>query len=95
MKDTEGGGEGFRERYKNALNSTEELNPDTKTFESVHLQLDEELRDAIGDANTESIHFTNIKRRQYIKDRTQDYLRRGKQEKAESFLKYTRETLGY
>ena len=95
MKDTEGGGKGFRKRFKNALNSTEELNPDTKTFESVHLQLDEELRDAIGDAYTESVHFTDIKRRQYIKDRTQDYLRRDKQGKAESYLKYTRETLGY
>lgn len=95
MNDTEGGGQGFRNRFKDALNSTEALNPDTKNFESIHLRLDDELRDAIGDATTDSIHFTDIERRQYVKARTQDYLRRGKQERAESYLKYTRETFGY
>lgn len=95
MERTEGGAEGFRDRFNTAKNSREALNPDTKNFESIHLTLDEELRDAIGDATTSSTHFTDVQRRQYIKDRTQDYMRRGEQEKAASYLKYTRENFSY
>lgn len=88
-------GKGFRERFKKALNSEQELKPDTKTFESLHLELDAELRDAMGDALTSSKHFTKIDRRRYINRRVQGYLsRKGGQEKAVQYLDYTKQKFG-
>ena len=88
-------GKSFRKRFKQALNSDQDLRPDTKTFESLHQKLDLELRDAMGWALTSSKHFTKIQRNNYINKRVQGYLsRQGGQEKAEQYLKYTKQKFG-
>jgi len=92
MADTPGGAKGFRQRFKEGQSKS--LPMDTATSESVHEMLDSELRRAIGDAITGSKNFTTIRRRQYVRERTAEYLKRGQQEEALKYLEYTKKTYG-
>ena len=92
MAATKGGGKGFRKRFKEG--QSEGLPMDAKDAESVQLQLDAELRRAMGDAITGSKHFTDIRRRQYVRERTAEYLKRGEQAEAKEYLDYTKNKFG-
>jgi hypothetical protein len=67
---------------------------DTKTAEYLHMELDSELRRAIGDATTGSKYFTDIRRRQYVRERTAEYLKRNQQKEALEYLEYTKQNYG-
>jgi len=92
MEKTDGVGKGYRKRFKEGQGKT--LPMDTSTFESVHMKLDAELRRAMGDAITGSKYFTDIRRRQYVRERTAEYLKRGQQEEALEYLEYTKKQYG-
>ena len=92
MAQTAGEGKGFRKRFKEGL--SEGLPMDTATSESVQMELDAELRRAIGDAITGSKSFTTIRRRQYVRERTAEYLKRGQQKEALQYLEYTKKQYG-
>jgi len=92
MQQTPGGGKGFRQRYKEG--QSKGLPMDTATAESVQSELDAELRRAIGDAITGSKSFTTIRRRQYVRERTSEYLKRGQQKEALKYLEYTKSKYG-
>lgn len=87
-----GNGKAFRKDFKQALKNN--LPADTSTFQSVHLELDDELRRAMRDAITGSKHFSNIRRRQYIRQRTAEYLKRNNQKGAMEYLEYTKKQYG-
>jgi hypothetical protein len=84
MQTTEG--KAFRKRYKEAVANG--LDPDLSTFETVHISLDRELRNAMRMAKAASPHHDEIARRSYIQETTAQYLRRGDQEGAQRFLDY-------
>ena len=88
MQETAGGGKGFRKRFKEG--QQENLPMDTSTAESLHMSLDRELKRAMGDAITGSKDFTDIRRRQYVRERTAEYLKRGQQKEALEYLEYTK-----
>ncbi len=92
MAATEGGGKGFRKRFKEG--QSQGLPMDAKDAESVQLQLDAELKRAMGDAITGSKHFTDVRRRQYVRERTAEYLKRGEQLEAKEYLDYTKTKFG-
>ena len=85
-------GKGFRKRFKEA--AAKGLPVDTKTFEDVHSRLDRGLRRAMADATTGSKYFTEVRRRKYVRKRTQEYLRRGQQQEAMEYLDYTKKKYG-
>ena len=87
MQTTEG--KAFRKRYKEAVANG--LNPDLSSFETLHIQLDRELRNAMNMAKAASPHQNDIARRSYIQDTTAQYLRRGDQEGAQRFLDYMKQ----
>lgn len=92
MNQTSKGGKGFRQRFKEG--QSKGLPMDTATAESLHNELDAELRRAIGDAITGSKSFTTIRRRQYVQERTSEYLKRGQQQEALEYLEYTKKQYG-
>ena len=92
MDQTKGGAKGFRKRFKEGLQKN--LPMDTKTAEYLHMELDSELRRAIGDATTGSKYFTDIRRRQYVRERTAEYLKRNQQKEALEYLEYTKQNYG-
>ena len=85
-------GKEFRQRFKEGRSKG--LPVDTKTFESVHAELDSRLKRAMGDATTGSKYFTDIRRRQYVRERTAEYLKRGQQKEALKYLEYTKKKYG-
>ena len=88
MQETAGGGKGFRKRFKEG--QQQNLPMDTSTAESLHMSLDRELKRAMGDAITGSKDYTDIRRRQYVRERTAEYLKRGQQKEALEYLEYTK-----
>ena len=72
---------------------TKALNPEFY-FEDVHSKLDDALRSAMGDATTGSKYFTDIRRRQYVRERVAEYLKRGQQKEALEYLEYTKKQYG-
>jgi len=86
MKSIPGGPEGFRKRYMEAVN--EGLTPDLSTFESLHVQLDRELRYAMNMAKANSPSYSDMTRQRYIQEVTGSYLRSGNQTEAKRFLDY-------
>ena len=90
MADTTG--KDFRKRFKEA--AAKNLPVDTKDFENVHSKLDDALRSAMSDATTGSKYFTDIRRRQYVRERTAEYLKRGQQKEALEYLEYTKKQYG-
>lgn len=86
MKSIPGGPEGFRKRYMEAVN--EGLTPDLSTFESLHVQLDRELRYAVNMAKANSPSYSDMTRQRYIQEVTGNYLRSGNQAEAKRFLDY-------
>ena len=86
-------GKAFRKRFKEAR--AKNLPVDTSTFESVHMMLDDKLRRAMGDAQASSQYYTVIQRKQEIRERTAEYLKRGDQDGAVRYLNYTKKKFGY
>ena len=86
MKRIPGGVEGFRKRYKEAVNAG--LNPDLSTFEGIHSAIDQELRHAMNLAIAASPTHSDMTRRRYIQEVTTDLLSAGKQDEAQRFLDY-------
>jgi hypothetical protein len=85
-------GKEFRKSFKEA--AAQGLPVDTKNFENIHSRLDSELRRRMADATTGSKYFTTIRRRQYVRERTAEYLKRGQQKKALEYLEYTKKQYG-
>ena len=86
MKQIPGGAEGFRKRYMEAVNQG--LTPDLSEFESIHVQLDQELRWAMNMAMANSPSYSDITRKRYIQEVTGSYLRSSNQAEAKRFLDY-------
>ena len=91
MKSTTG--KEFRKRFREA--QSRGVPADTKTWESLHAELDMELRDAIGDAMIHSKHYTEVMRREEVQKRTGEYMKRGNLDAAERYLGHTRKHFGY
>ena len=85
-------GKEFRKSFKEA--AAKGLPVDTKNFENIHSRLDSELRRRMADATTGSKYFTDIRRRQYVRERTSEYLKRGQQKEALEYLEYTTSKYG-
>lgn len=92
MAKTDGQGKGFRKRFKEG--KAKGLPMDTRTAESIHMELDAELKRAIGDATTGSKYYTDIRRRQYVRERTAEYLKKNMQTEALEYLDYTKKKYG-
>ena len=86
MKQVPGGAEGFRKRYMEAVNQG--LTPNLSEFESIHVQLDQELRWAMNMAMANSPSYSDITRKRYIQEVTGSYLRSSNQAEAKRFLDY-------
>ena len=86
MRSIPGGPEGFRKRYKEAVDQG--LTPDLSTFESIHIDLDRELRYAMNMAKANSPSYSDMTRQRYIQEVTGTYLRSGNQTEAKRFLDY-------
>lgn len=81
-----GGAEGFRKRYKEAVDAG--LDVDLSTFENIHLMLDQELNRALRMARAAVPSNTDITRKRIIQEVTGRYLRVGNQSEATRFLDY-------
>jgi len=84
MQTTEG--KAFRKRYKEAVANG--LDPDLSTFESLHVTLDRELRNAMKMAIASSPNQDAISQKRYVQETVGEYLRQGDQEGAQRFLDY-------
>ena len=85
-------GKEFRKSFKEG--AAKGLPVDTKNFENIHSRLDSELRRRMADATTGSKYFTDVRRRQYVRERTSEYLKRGQQKEALKYLEYTKSKYG-
>ena len=86
MQRLPGGADGFRKRYKQAVDAG--LDPDLRTFESIHLLLDQELTRAMRMARASAASNSEITRKRIIQEVTGGYLRSGNQSEAKRFLDY-------
>ena len=76
----------FRKNFKKAIDDGFE--PDLSEFESVHILLDRELRNAMRMASAVSPSRDSINRKMYVQEVTGNYLRSGNQTAAREFLDY-------
>ena len=81
-----GGAEGFRKRYKEAIDQG--LDVDLSTFENIHVMLDQELNRAMRMARAAAPSNSEITRKRIIQEVTGRYLRSGNQSEATRFLDY-------
>ena len=81
-----GGAEGFRKRYKEAVDQG--LDVDLSTFENIHVMLDQELNRAMRMARAAVPSNSEITRKRIIQEVTGRYLRSGNQSEATRFLDY-------
>lgn len=85
-------GKEFRKRFKEARAAG--TSPDTGDFLDIHRQLDDALRDAIGDALAGSRFKTTIQRKKEVQRRSQLYMRRGDVKGHVEYLNYIKTTYG-
>ncbi len=81
-----GGAEGFRKRYKEAVDAG--LDVDLRTFENIHVMLDQELKRAMRMAKAAAPSNSDIVRKRMVQEVTGRYLRNGNQTEAKRFLDY-------
>ncbi len=81
-----GGAEGFRKRYKEAIDQG--LDVDLSTFENIHVMLDQELKRAMRMARAAVPSNSEITRKRIVQEVTGRYLRNGNQSEATRFLDY-------